>query len=180
MRHCSTPVIQTVVQLPSPQRVEKCRVIFERTPSSAPHYLWVRVCLRVSCNQDVKAVIDSAALVMHDVIITPYGCPNQALPWDRWVRDGISHVPLLAWLCELAVFAGTKRDNSGWQIAGRMNLMKARGILQDFAILRWKLRDLCVADALNRDGEEQLTADLFHAQPNETEISHGRVSWQAR
>jgi hypothetical protein len=29
---------------------------------------------------------------------------------------------------------------------------------------------------LNRDGEEQVTADLFHAQPNEKEINHGRVS----
>jgi hypothetical protein len=124
-------------------------------------------------------VIDSAALVMHDVIITPYGCPNQALSRERWVRDGISRVPILARVREPAFVVDTKRDNGRWQILGRMNLMKARGIFQDFAILRWKLRDICVAEALNRDGEEQVKADLFHAQPNENEISHGRGRWQA-
>jgi hypothetical protein len=118
-------------------------------------------------------MIDFAALVMHDVIIASYGCPNQALPWERWVRDGISRVPILARIREPAFVGDTKRDNGRWQIPGRMNLMKARGILQDFAILRWKLRDLCLADALNRDGEEQVTADLFHAQPNENKLSHG-------
>jgi hypothetical protein len=60
-----------------------------------------------------------------------------------------------------------------------MNLLKARGILQDLAILRWKLRDICVAEALNSDREEQVKADLFHAQPNEKEISHGRGLWQS-
>jgi hypothetical protein len=56
-----------------------------------------------------------------------------------------------------------------------MNLLKARGILQDLAILRWKLRDTRVAEALNSDREEQVKADLFHAQPNENKISHGGV-----
>jgi len=54
-------------------------------------------------------------------------------------------------------------------------LLKARGILQDLAIPRWKLRDICVAEALNSDREEQVKAELFHAQPNENEISHGGV-----
>jgi hypothetical protein len=176
MRHCSTLVVQTVVQFPSSQRADECCVIFERTSNGAPNYLRLRVVLREFVNQDVKAVIDSAALVMHDVIITPYGCPNQALPWERWVSDGISRVPILARVREPAFVVDTKRDNGRWQIPGRMNFVKSRGILQYFAILRWKLRDLCVADALNRDGEEQVKADLFHAQPNEKEISPGRVS----
>jgi hypothetical protein len=123
----------------------------------------------------VKAVIDSAALAMHDVIITPYGCSNQALPWERWVRDGISRVPILARVREPAFVVDTKRENGRWQIPGRMNLLKGRGILQDLAILRWKLRDICVAEVLNSDREEQVKADLFHAQPNENKISHGGV-----
>src|SRR4029077_4341264 len=145
MRHCSTLVVQTVVQFPSSQRADEYCVIFERTSNGAPNYLRLRVVLREFGNQDVKAVNDSAALVMHDVIITPYGCSNNALPGERWVRDGISRVPILARVREPAFVVDTKRENGRWQIPGRMNLLKGRGILQDLGILRSKLRDICVA-----------------------------------
>jgi hypothetical protein len=66
----------------------------------------------------VKAVIDSAALVMDNVIIASYGCPNQALPWERWVRDGISRVPILARVRDFAFVVGAKGNNGGRQIPG--------------------------------------------------------------
>jgi hypothetical protein len=100
----------------------------------------------------VKAVIDSAALVMHDVIIASDGCPNQALPWQRWVRDRISRVPILAWVRESAFVVATKGNNCGWQILGGMNFVKTRSIQQRFPIVRRKLGDICGAQALNRDG----------------------------
>jgi hypothetical protein len=54
-----------------------------------------------------------------------------------------------------------------------MKFVKARGILQYFAILsrksvsgrirRGELRNVSAAQALNRDGENQVKADMFHA-----------------
>jgi hypothetical protein len=102
----------------------------------------------------VKAVIDSAALLMHDVIITPYGCPKQALPWERWVRDGISRVPILARVREPAFVVDTKRNNCGWQILGGMNFVEARGIQQYLSIFCGKLGDICEAQALNRGSKK--------------------------
>jgi len=61
---------------------------------------------------------------MHDVVFAANGCPNQALPWERWVRDGISRVPILARVRELAFVIDTKGNNWGWQIFGGINLMK--------------------------------------------------------
>jgi len=49
---------------------------------------------------------------MHDVIITPYGCPNQVLPWERGIRDGISRVPILPWVCEPAFIVGTEGNEA--------------------------------------------------------------------
>jgi hypothetical protein len=66
----------TVVQLPASQGIEKCRVIFELASNTAPNYFWFRFIPGQLGNQDVKAMIDSAALVMHDVIIASHGCPN--------------------------------------------------------------------------------------------------------
>ena len=87
--------------------------ILERTSNGAPNYLWLFVVLREFGNQDVKAMIDSAALVMHDVIIVSYGCPNQTLPWEGWIRDGISRVPILAWVREPAFVVDTKGNHCG-------------------------------------------------------------------
>jgi hypothetical protein len=106
---------------------------------------------------------------MDDVVITTYRSPSETLAWESWVRDDARRVPVLDRFRELAVF-GTKRDDCRWQIADGMNLMKARGILQCPAIIRRKLRHIRVAQALNCDGEEHVKADLFHAQPNETEL----------
>ena len=58
-------------------------------------------------------MIDSAALVMHDVIIASYDCPNQALPWEGWIRDGISRVPILARVCKPAFAVDTKGNHCG-------------------------------------------------------------------
>src|SRR6266496_181266 len=118
-------IIQTVVQLSGSQCVEKCCVVFELVSNRVPNHLWFRVILREFDNQDVKAVIDSAALVMHDVIIAAYGCPNQALPWEGWVRDCISRVPILARVCEFAFVVDTKSNNCGWQILDGMNFVEA-------------------------------------------------------
>jgi hypothetical protein len=120
--------------------------------NGTPNHPRFRVILRKFRNQNVKAVIDSAALVMDDVIIAAYGCPNQALPWERWVRDGISRVPILARVREFAFVVDTKGNNCAWQILGGMNFVEARGIQQHLPIVRRKLGDICVAQALNRDG----------------------------
>ena len=42
-------------------------------------------------------------------------------------------VPFSAGFREVVFVAGAKRDDRRWQIVGRMNLMKARRILQCFA-----------------------------------------------
>jgi len=73
----SMRIIQTVVQLPTSQRVEKCCVVLELVSNGTPNHCRFRVILRQFRNQNMKAVIDSAALVMNDVIIASYGCPNQ-------------------------------------------------------------------------------------------------------
>ena len=112
------PIIHSVVRLPCSQGAEKCRLVFELVSNGVPDQLWFRVILREFGDQDVKAVIDSAALVMHDVIIASYGCPNQAFPWECRVRNSISCVPILARIRELAIVVDTKRDNGGWQILG--------------------------------------------------------------
>src|SRR6266480_4804820 len=101
-------IIHSVVQLPGSQCVEKCRVVFELVSNGVPNHLWLRLILRESRNQDVKRVIDSAALVMNDVIIASCGCPGQALPWERRVRGGISRVPILTLVREFAFVVDTK------------------------------------------------------------------------
>src|SRR2546430_11062081 len=113
----SMPVIQTIIQFPAAQCIEECCVILEWTSNSAPNYFWFRISLRKFGNQDVKRVSDSAALVMDDVIIAAYRCPNKALTRESRIRDRVSRVPILARFCNLAIVAGTKCDNGGWKIA---------------------------------------------------------------
>ena len=93
--------------------------------NGVPYHLWLRVILRESGDQNVKRVIDSAPLVMHDVIIASNRCPNQAFPWECRVRDGISRVPILARIRELPFVVDTKGNNGGWQILGGMNFVEA-------------------------------------------------------
>jgi hypothetical protein len=81
---------------------------------------------------------------------------------ERWIGDGISRVPLLAWFREPAIAAGAKGNNGGWQITGRINFLKARGILQHSAIIRRKVCDISIAKALNCDGKEDVKSDMFH------------------
>src|SRR4029453_4111771 len=95
-----------------------------------------------------------------DVIIASYGCPNQALPWQRWVRDGISRVPILARFGKLAFVIHTKGNNCGWQILSGMNFVEARGIQQRLPILCGKLRDICVAEGRNRCSEKKQRAEM--------------------
>jgi hypothetical protein len=63
---------------------------------------------------------------MDDVIVAANGCPNEALPWESWVRDGISRVPILARVRELAFVVDTKGNHCGRQILGGMNLVESR------------------------------------------------------
>ena len=65
---------------------------------------------------------------MHDVIIVSYGCPNQAFPWERRVGDGISCVPILAWIRKLPFVVDTKGNNCGRQILGGMNFVEEGSI----------------------------------------------------
>jgi hypothetical protein len=110
----SMRIIQTVVQLPASQCIEKCCVVFGLVSNGAPNHLWFHVILREFRNQDVKAVSDSAALIMDDVISPPDRCPDEALPRESWIRDDISCVPILAWFGELSVAAAvTKRKDCG-------------------------------------------------------------------
>ena len=102
-----------VVQLPVSQCFEKRCAILERTSNGTPNYLRLCVVVRESGNQDVKAMIESAALVMHDVIIVSYCCPNQALPGERWIRDGISRVPIMARVRKPTFVADTKGNHCG-------------------------------------------------------------------
>jgi hypothetical protein len=104
---------QTVVQLPVSQCFEKRCVILERTSNGTPNYLRLCVVVREFGNQDVKATIESAALVMHDVIIVSYCCPNRALPRERWIRDGISRFPIVARVRKPAFVADTKGNHCG-------------------------------------------------------------------
>ena len=67
----SMGISQTVVQLSCSQCANKCRVVLELVSKGVPNHRWFRVVLRDFRNQSVKRVIDSAALVMHDVIIAP-------------------------------------------------------------------------------------------------------------
>src|SRR5438876_5128606 len=147
-------IIQAVIQLSGSQCFEKCRVVFELVSNRVPNDPRFSVTLRQFRNQNVKRVIDSAALVVHDVIIASYGCPNQAFPWERWVRDGISRVPILARICESAFVVDTKDNNSGWQILGGMNFVEARSLQQRFAVFRGKRRDICVAEGRNRSSKK--------------------------
>jgi hypothetical protein len=92
---------------------------------------------------------------MDNVILATYRCPNEALAWGRRIRDNISRIPLLAWVCEFAVPAAvTKREDCGWQIAGRVNFVEACSIQQSLPIFQGKLRNIRVAQALNRCGEK--------------------------
>ena len=57
---------QTVVPLPVSQCFEKRCAILERTSNGTPNYLRLCVVVREFGNQDGKAMIESAALVMHE------------------------------------------------------------------------------------------------------------------
>ena len=59
-------------------------VVFELVSNRVPNNPRFSVTLRQFGNQNVKRVIDSAALVMHNIIIAANGCPNQAFPWEIW------------------------------------------------------------------------------------------------
>src|SRR2546426_5882790 len=122
------PIIQTVVQLSASQGTEKRRVIFELVSHTTPNHLRLCVILREFRNQHMKAVVDSAALVMNNVIIASCGCPNQAFPWERRVRGGISRVPILTRVRKLPFVVDTKGNNCGRQILGGMKLVEARSI----------------------------------------------------
>jgi hypothetical protein len=160
-------IIQAVVQFAASQCLDKCCVIFERTSHGAPDHLPFRVILRECRNQNMISMSDSAALVMDNVVLSADRCPNQALACESRVGDDTSRVPLLAWFRQSAVTAAvTKGEDCGRQSAGDMNLVEARGILQHAAILRRKLRDICVAQALKRDGKRDIKGDTFYARPN--------------
>src|SRR6266508_492822 len=161
---CRAPlmrIIQTVVQLSTSQCVEKCGVIFERTSDSTPNQGRFRVTLREFRNQNVKAVLDSSALVMDNVILAPYRCPNKALTRESGFRYDSSRVPLLAWFCTRpSPAAVTKREDCGCQSAGGMNIVEACRILQHPAIFTRKFCDICAAQALNRDGKKYIKANV--------------------
>src|SRR5213594_3857364 len=135
-------IIQTVIQLPAPQRIEKCRVILEPTSNSTPNNLRLRLSLRESGNQDMEAVTTSATLVMHDVILAGNRSPDEALAWERGVRDNISYLPLLTRLCESAALVCAEGNDGRWQIGSGKNLMEARRIFQRLAMLCGQLADI--------------------------------------
>ncbi len=125
------------MQLPVSQCVEKRRVIFERTSNGTSNQLRFRVILREFRDQHVKAVIDSPALIMDDVIFAADRCPNETLTWERRIRDGISRVPLLTWFCELAVLATViNGQDCGWQIHRRMNPGIAKHLATPYDLLQ--------------------------------------------
>ena len=170
----SMRMVYAVVQFSAPQCVEKCCVAFELVSNRVPNDPRFSVTLRQFRNQNVKRVIDSAALVMHNIIIAANRCPNQSLPWESWVRDSISHVPILARVRELALVVSTNGNNGWWQVLGGMNVMELRGILQDLAILSRKLCYICTAQAWKRDGEKEVEAESNPAGAKH--CSHGAVS----
>src|SRR5438477_5247093 len=88
----SMRIIQTVIQLPAPQRIEKSGVILEPPSNTTPNNLGLRLLLRESGNQDMEAVATSAALVMHDVVIARNRSPDEAFAWERGVRDNIGRL----------------------------------------------------------------------------------------
>ena len=49
-------------------------------------------------------------LVVHDVIVFCFRCPNETFPWKRCVRDNIRRLPFPAWLSQSSVTVRTKRD----------------------------------------------------------------------
>src|SRR6266513_4981695 len=95
-------IIQTNVEPAVSQSIKKCRVILERTSHANPNCFGFHVILREFGNQNVKGVRDSAALIMHDLIVAADRCPNQAFAQESWIDNRISRVPLLTWLCDLA------------------------------------------------------------------------------
>ena len=103
-------VIDAIVQSAGSQCVEKLRVVFERTSDCPPYYLRFRFDLRQFRN-DVKRVCDSAALVVHNVVIDACRCPNQPFCRKGWICNGISGVLVLARFCELVA---AKREDCGW------------------------------------------------------------------
>src|SRR5215471_12095399 len=111
-------VIRAIVQLFASHCVEKRCVIFERTFSADPNYLGFRVIFREFGDQNVKRVSDSAAFIMHDVILAAYRCPNQPLAWKLWIDNGVGRVPLFTRFCESAIITGAKCDDCGWNEPG--------------------------------------------------------------
>jgi hypothetical protein len=71
---------------------------------------------------------DPATFVMKDIIFAADRCPNEALCWKTWIRDGICRIPVLAGVCKLPI-VGTNRDDRRGQIAAGMELMESGGIL---------------------------------------------------
>ena len=109
----SVRIVYAVVQFSAPQCVEKCCVVFELVSNPVPNDPRFSVTLRQFRSQNVKGVIDSAALVMHNIIIASNRCPNQAFPWERWVRGGISRVPILDRVRELPLSPTQRATTAG-------------------------------------------------------------------
>src|SRR5439155_15799921 len=118
-----------VVQFAGSQPVDKCRVVRKWTSNGLPNQFGVGVILFEPCNQHMKRVRDSAALVMHNVVISAYRCPNEPFARKTWIDDGIGCVPFSTRLCEVLFVTGTKSDNRPGQIAFRMRFVKAQNIL---------------------------------------------------
>ena len=96
-------IIHAIVQLSASQCGDKCRVILERASDCAPNRFWLGAIFPELRNQHVIRVRDSAALILHDVILAAHCCPNQAFARKSGIDDGISCVPFLSRLCKLAV-----------------------------------------------------------------------------
>src|SRR5947208_378755 len=155
-------IIQTVIQLPAPQRIEKCRVILEPPSNTTPNNLRLRLSLRESSDQDMEAPTTSAALVMHDVILAGNRSPDETPARERGVRDNISRLPLLTRLCQSAALVCAKCNDGRWQIRSGKNLVEARRILQRLAMLCGQLADIRKAYAFDHYREKKRT-DRFHA-----------------
>src|SRR5947199_10075522 len=122
-------IIEAVVQLPVSQPRNKCQVIFKWTSDGLPNQFGVGVILCELCNRHMKRVRDPAALVMHNVVISAYRCPNEPFARKTWIDNGIGCLPFSIRLCELLFVTGTKSDNRPLQIVFRMRFVKARNIL---------------------------------------------------
>ena len=128
-------ILQSIVQFVLLKGSEECAVVFELAPDGSPNDFRVAVLRLARGNQNMETMPAPTPLVMNDKILAIGRRPDEPFAWEGGIGDDVGHLPLLARLRESTVVIAAECDHGWGQVGGGVNLVEARSVLQDPAVL---------------------------------------------